>query len=146
MESCVKIVKHTLQHAKYSGTNPRIALEHLKGIPLDAKLPSPSQMLYNCKVHATIPSRICNTDPEALQVQEQFEDQAEHAKSYADKCSKQLAPFYAGQPIAAFDTLKKIWIPTTVVHVLPKNSYQVCTANGTIYCHMPPLGMQCQMQ
>ena len=29
-ESCVKIVKHTLQHAKYSGTCPRIALQHLK--------------------------------------------------------------------------------------------------------------------
>ena len=31
--------------------------------------------------------------------------------------------------------MRKIWIPTTEVHVLPKNSYQVCTANGTIYCH-----------
>ena len=50
-ESCVKIVKHTLQHAKYSGTNPRIALQHLKATPVDAKLPSPSQMLYNCKIH-----------------------------------------------------------------------------------------------
>ena len=60
-ESCVKIVKHTLQHAKYSGTNPRIALQHLKATPVDAKLPSPSQMLYNCNIHTTIPSRICNT-------------------------------------------------------------------------------------
>ena len=27
-ESCIKIVKHTLQSAKHSGTNPRIALQH----------------------------------------------------------------------------------------------------------------------
>ena len=60
---------------------------------------------------------------------------AELAESYADKHSKQLPPFYPGQPIATFDTLRKIWIPTTVVHVIPKNSYQVCTANGTIYCY-----------
>ena len=133
-ESCVMIVKHMLQHAKYSGTNPRIALQHLKATPVDAKLPSPSQMLYNHKIHTTIPPRICNTDPSVLQVQEHLEDQAEHAKSYADKCSKQLAPFYADQPIAILDTMRKIWIPTTVVCVFPKNSYQVCTTNGTIYC------------
>ena len=56
-------------------------------------------------------------------------------RPYADKCSKQFAPFDASQPIGTFDTLRKIWIPTTVVHILPKNSYQVHTANGTIYCH-----------
>ena len=49
--------------------------------------------------------------------------------------SKQLALFYAGQPISTFDTLRKIWITATVVCVLPKNSYQVHTANGTIFCH-----------
>ena len=134
-ESCVKIVKHTLQHAKYTGTNPRITLDHLRDTPVDAKLPSLSQMLYNHKIHTTIPSRISSTEPAALQVQEHLEDWAEHAKSYADKCSKQFAPSYAGQPIATFDTLRKIWIPTTVVCVLPENSYQVHTANGTIYCH-----------
>ena len=32
-ESCVKIIKHTFQHAKYSGTNPGIALQYLKTIP-----------------------------------------------------------------------------------------------------------------
>ena len=73
-ESCVKTVKHTLQHAKYSGTNPRTALQHLKANPVDVKLPSPSEMLYNQMIHTTIPSRICNTDPAALQVQEHLED------------------------------------------------------------------------
>ena len=47
----------------------------------------------------------------------------------------QLLPLYPGQPIATFDTPRKVWILITVVHVLPKNSYQVCNANGTIYCH-----------
>ena len=67
-ESCDRIAKHTLQHAKDSGTNPRIALQHLKATSDDAKLPSPSQMLYNFKVCTTIPSRMCNTDPAVLQV------------------------------------------------------------------------------
>ena len=147
VKSCVKIVKHTLQHAKYDGANPRIALQHLKDTPADVKLPSPSQMLHNLKIHTTIPSRICNIDPPALQVHEYLEDQAEHANSYADKGCKHLAPFYAVESIAIFDTLRKIWIPATVVCVLPKNSYQLHTENGTIYqctrCHLWEYSVRC---
>ena len=33
-----------------------------------------------------------------------------------------------------YDTLHKIWIPATVVHVMPKDSYQVHTSNGMVYC------------
>ena len=43
---------------------------------------------------------------------------------------------YTGQPINTFETMRKMWIPTTVVHVLPKDAYQVCIANRTIY-HCP---------
>ena len=57
-----------------SGTNPRIALQHLKTTLGNVKLLSPSQMLYNCKIHTTIPSRICSGDPAALQVQEHLAD------------------------------------------------------------------------
>ena len=35
-----------------------------------------------------------------------------------------------------YDTLRKIWVPATVIHVLPWNSYQVCTSNGSTYHHM----------
>ena len=116
-------------------------------MPVDAKLPSPSQMLYNCKIHTTISPRIHNTDPATLQVQDCLEDWAKKAKSNADKCSKQHALLYAGQPIATFDTLRKIYIPTTVVCILPKDSYQVCTANRTIYhctrCHVRQCSVKC---
>ena len=64
-ESGVKIVKHTLQHARYSGINPWIAIQHLKATLIEAQLPSSSQMLYNCKIQTTIPSMIWNTDPAA---------------------------------------------------------------------------------
>ena len=49
--------------------------------------------------------------------------------------SKTLAPLCAGQPVAMYDSLWKIWVPATVIHVLPWNSYQVCTSNGSTYCH-----------
>ena len=33
-----------------------------------------------------------------------------------------------------YDTLQKIWVPATVIHILPQNSYQVHTSNGSTYC------------
>ena len=35
-----------------------------------------------------------------------------------------------------YNTLRKIWVTATVIHVLPGNSYQVCTSNGSTYCCM----------
>ena len=32
-----------------------------------------------------------------------------------------------------YDTLHKIWIPATLVHVLPKDNYQVHASNGVVY-------------
>ena len=60
---------------------------------------------------------------------------SESAKSQADKCSKTLAPLYAGQPVATYDTLQKMWVPATVICILPWNSYLVCTSNGSTYHH-----------
>ena len=70
-----------------------------------------------------------------MQVHEQMDIHSESAKAQADKCSKTLAPLYAGQPVATYDTLQKIWVPATVIYILPWNSYQVCTSNGSTYCH-----------
>ena len=67
-EACVKSVKHALQHAKYSGANPQLALLALQATPINAKLPSPAELLYQCQLRTTIPAKICNTDPAALQV------------------------------------------------------------------------------
>ena len=71
-----------------------------------------------------------------MQVHEQINTCSEAAKSQANKCSKTLVPLYAGQPVAMYDTLRKIWIPATVIHVLPQNSYQVHTSNDSTYCCM----------
>ena len=35
-----------------------------------------------------------------------------------------------------YDTFRRIWVPATVIHILPWNSYQICTSNGSTYCHM----------
>ena len=68
-----------------------------------------------------------------MQVHEQIDACSEVAKSQADKCSKTLAPLYAGQPVATYDTLWKLWVPVTVIRILPWNSYLVCISNGSTY-------------
>ena len=134
-QACIKSVKHALQQAKYSGANPQLALLALRATHIDTKLPSPAELLYQCQLRTTIPAKICNNDPSAIQVHEQIDTCSEAAKSQADKCSKTLVPQYAGQPVATYDTLQKIWVPGTVICILPQNSYQVCTSNGSTYCH-----------
>ena len=102
-------------------------------MPIDSKLPPPAELLYQCQLRTTIPAKICSSDPSALQVHEQIDTHSESAKAQADKCSKTLVPLYAGQPVATYNTLQKIWVPATVICILPWNSYLVCTSNGSTY-------------
>ena len=44
-------------------------------------------------------------------------------------------PTYAGQPVPTYDTLRKLWVPATVICILPWSSYLVCISNGSTYCH-----------
>ena len=110
-----------------------LTLLALRAAPIDAKLPSLAVHLCQCQLRTTIPAKIHNPDPVALQVCEQIATHFDAFKSQADKHCKSLAPLYAVQPVATYDALCKIWIPATVVHVLPKDSYQVHTTNGTLY-------------
>ena len=135
-EACVKSMKHALQCAKYSSTDPQFTLLALWATPIDAKLPSPAELLYQCQIRTTIPPRICNTNLAALQIYKQIDTCLDATKSQADKWCKSLAPLYVRQPVVMYDTLCKIWIPATVVCVLPKDSHQVCTSDGMVYHHM----------
>ena len=74
-------------------------------MPIDRKLLSPAELLYQCRLQATILAKICNGDPSAMQVHEQIDTCSKAVKSQADKHSKTLAPLYTGQPAAIYDTL-----------------------------------------
>ena len=62
-EACVKSAKHALQWAKYSGAIPHLALLALRATPIDSKLPSPAELLYQCQLRTTIPAKIHNSNP-----------------------------------------------------------------------------------
>ena len=56
-EACVKSVKHALQHAKYSSADLQLAFLALQATPINAKLPSPAELLYQCQLRTTIPAK-----------------------------------------------------------------------------------------
>ena len=129
-------VKHTLQQAKYSGADPHLALLTLWATPINTRLPSPAELLYQCWLRTTIPAKIHNSNPSAPHICELIDTGSESAKAQADKCSKTLTLLYASLPVATYNTLWRIWVPATVIHILPWNSYQVCTSNGSTYCRV----------
>ena len=106
-EVCIKSIKYALQWAKYSSADPQHALLALWAMPIDTKLPSPAEILYHHWLRTTILAKICNNDPSSIQVHEQIDTCSEASKSQVDKCSKALAPSYAGQPVATYDTPQK---------------------------------------
>ena len=132
-KACIKSVKHTLQWAKYSSADPQLVFLALRATPSDTKLPSPAELLYQCPLRTAILAKICNSNPLAIQVHEQINTSSEAAKAQANKCSKTLVPLYAGQPVAMYDTLQKIWVPATVLCIIPWDSYQVLASNGSTY-------------
>ena len=69
-EACIKSVKHALQQAKYSCANPQLTLLALWATPIDTKLPSPAELLYQCQLRTTILAKIPNSDPSSIQVHE----------------------------------------------------------------------------
>ena len=145
-KACVKSAKHALQQAKYSGADPHLALLALWATPIDSKLPSPAELLYQCRLRTTILAKIQNSDTSAMQVCEQIDTCSKAAKSQADKHSKTLAPLYAGQPVATYDTLWKILgscycdmhPPTEQLSSMHQQWFQI-----PLHAETPPW-MQCQ--
>ena len=87
-EACIKSIKHALQQAKYSSANPQLTLLALQATPIYTKLPSPAELLYQCWLRTTIPTKICNNNPSAIQVHKQIDTCSEAAKSQTDKCKQ----------------------------------------------------------
>ena len=60
-ESMVKVVKQMLQCAKYSSSDPHLALLSYRATPLDSKIASPAELMYQCHLQSTLPSCLRNT-------------------------------------------------------------------------------------
>ena len=131
----VKIVKTALTKAKYSGNDLQLALLALHSTPVDAHLPSPAQILFQCKVKTRLPTQPSNTDPCAKEHQGRLDEKADQAKANHDQQARTLLPLFAGQTISILDPSRNIWIPRTVMRKLHHQSYLVKTTDGAVYQH-----------
>ena len=133
-ESMVKIVKQTLQCAKYSGSDPHLALLSYRSTPLDSKIASPAELLYRCRLQSTLPSRLKNTAPDAEDTQEALSNRAGKSKANHDRTAgPERAPFYAGQDVSVWDTQRRLWLPAKIICRTADRAYLIKTPAGSQY-------------
>jgi len=132
-EALVKIVKGTLQRAKQSGIDPYMALLDTRATPIDAKLDSPAELLYQRRLRTTIPGKFKNTNPKAQEIQDHQEEKVNKMVQNHNKHSRPLAPLFVGQNIAWLDRRRELWLPGTVIKCLEHEDYLIKTPTGAIY-------------
>ena len=115
-KSMVKVVKQMLQHAKYSGSDPHLALLSYRATPLDSKIASPAELMYQRCLQSTLPSCLRNTAPDAEDTQEALNNQANKSKANHDcTAAPERAPFYAGQDVSVWDPQRCLWVPAKII-------------------------------
>ena len=133
-ESMVKVVKQILQHAKYSGCDPHLALLSYRATPIDSKIASPAELLYRRQLQSTLPSHLRNTAPDAEDTQEALNNRANNSKANHDRTSgPERAPFYAGQDVSVWDTQRCIWLPARIIRRTADHAYMIMTPAGSQY-------------
>ena len=133
-ESMVKIVKQTLQRAKYSGSDPHLALLSYRATSLDSKIASPAELLYQRRLQSTLPSHLKNTAPDAEDTQEALSNRASKSKANHDcTAGPERAPFYAGQDVSVWDTQRCLWLPAKIIRRTADRAYLIKTPAGSQY-------------
>ena len=133
-ESMVKVVKQLLQCAKYSGSDPQLALLSYRSTPLDSKIASPAELLYRGQLQSTLPAQLRNTAPDADDTQEALNNRAVNSKAHHDRTAGQKkAPFYAGQDVSVWDTQRRLWLPAKIIRRTADCAYLIETSAGSQY-------------
>jgi len=107
------------------------ALLNLRATPVDAKLPSPAEMLLGRPIATLL---LSHSKPGAVEHRVRLEERNVEMKRHHDLTSRQsdLPPLYKGQEVRILDRVNKTWCPGTVVEQCSEpRSYLVKTPNGT---------------
>ena len=126
-ERYVRYTKATLK--KSSGM--QLALLNIRATPVDAKLPSPAEMLLGRPLAIILPSR---SEPGLETHRDRMQERHTIMKAQHDKTSRkeELPTMYTGQAVRILNHQRKTWCPGKIVSKCDEpRSYVVETPNGT---------------
>ena len=133
IERVVGTVKAVLKKARESGTDPQLALLCLRSTPLDAKTPSPAELLYGRRIRSNLPAK--NDVTTSIQDHRNWLDnKAEKSQKYYNQTAgPEMSALLPGMKVLVQDTEKSVWNPGTVKEVCQEpRSYVIETPNGGI--------------
>ena len=133
VEAAVKIIKGLLNHAKYSGEDPYLALLAYRSMPIDAHLRSPAEMLYQRTIRTTLPQRIRHKDPHAADDCDRLNQCATQSAEYHDRRCRPKSLLYAGQTVSVLNDARTLWLPAKVIRQAAHGSYLVQVIGGGQY-------------
>ena len=126
-ERYVRCIKGTLKKS----SDMQLALLNIRATPVDAKLPSPAEMLLGRPLATLLPSR---SEPGMEKHRDRMQERQTEMKHQHDKTSRKedLPSLYTGQAVSSLHHQKKTWCPGKIVSKCDEpRSYVVETPNGT---------------
>ena len=131
IERRVQTIKKTIKKCRHDGNTFHIAMMNIRTTPIDAKLPSPVEMLLGRPIATLLPSRVA-AHQDYHQYKEQMEYRQQVMKYNFDKTAgRPLPPLYKGQAFRVLNIDSRTWTPVQVVGKSPEpRSYHVKTDLG----------------
>ena len=126
-ERYVRYIKATLKKS----SDMQLALLNIRATPVDAKLPSPAEMLLGRPLATLLPSR---SEPGLETHRDRMQERQTIMKAQHDKTSRkeELPTMYTGQAVRILNHQRKTWCPGKIVSKCDEpRSYVVETPNGT---------------
>ena len=126
--------------------DPQLALLTLWATPIDTKLPSPAELLYQCWLRTTIPAKVSNNAPSSIHVHEQIDTCSEVCQRHRlTNTAKHLHHCMLVNQLQCKTPSWKFWVPATVItcptmgqlssryqqwfHILPHTETPLWTCN-----------------
>ena len=131
IERQIQTVKSILKKAKQANEDGQLALLRWRTTPIDAKIQSPAEIMFQRRVKDTLPFKAMNNLPNRDELSQQLNNRQEQQKYYHDSRSRSMPPLYAGQQVVHRDYQTKAWLPAQIEQKAKEpRSYLISTPSG----------------
>ena len=114
IERQIQTIKKCMRKCYVSGYDVDLALLALRTTPLDAKLPSPAELISGRQYRTSLPAINCRPSADSS-VLKRFQEKQEQAAKQYNKHVKEKSKLRPGQHVRTYDVDRRRWDPATVV-------------------------------